>query len=54
MQAGGLRCVQGMNAMMTKLTKHLVAAGAALALLLWKRQNGLLEFTLNFIAIKIR
>ena len=33
MQAGGLRCVQGMNAMMTKLTKHLVAAGAAACML---------------------
>jgi polysaccharide export outer membrane protein len=34
MQAGGLRCVQGMNAMMTKLTKHLVAAGAAACMLI--------------------
>lgn len=34
MQAGGLRCMQGMNAMMTKLTKHLVAAGAAACMLI--------------------
>ena len=34
MQAGGLRCVRGMNAMMTKLTKHLVAAGAAACMLI--------------------